>query len=446
MAGRLLSVYMPAKWLCPSSYALYEGSAATHPLPIYVGRDMCVLSTWMIHIFKVTLSTLVYATVNSLQDLGFNVNDRKSVFLPTQKLEYLGFILDSLLMTITLTARRKVVLLNACSKLLQNSRQKIRVVSTVIGMIIAALPRVKHGALCYRTLESEKTAALCHNGDDYNGYVTLSPLATMEIHWWHTDVYTSHHFIRAPPPDTTIYSDSDGATNSLTTVGAPWEDMDDLPHQCVRASFAAYNSNTLGSQLPGFTHMFSVAYILGDTNVVDDFLSQCFTENTEWALNTDVFLQLPNVFSNLRLTYLPLPSIIRFPHTFPGYPIQMRMQLMLLLFQGQTFMLFLLLASFYESCEDCHRPCHRSLDHPPMDNQIVVSSSVEPTHPTPSADCSTQGSTSHSASTPHGPPTLQETLPSGSSFVREALWFRLTAYNCNPRHQGIMATWQQSAI
>ena len=78
-------------------------------------------------------------------------------------LEFLGFILNSLLMTITLTTRQKVAILNACSKLLQKSRQKIQVVSTVIGMIIAALPGVKHGALHYRTLESEKTAALCHN-------------------------------------------------------------------------------------------------------------------------------------------------------------------------------------------------------------------------------------------------------------------------------------------
>ena len=86
----------------------------------------------MIHIFN------VYATVNLLQDLGFNVNDKESVFIPTQKLEFLGFIRFSLLMTITLTARPKVALLNTCSKLLQKSRQKIWVVSTVIGMIIAA--------------------------------------------------------------------------------------------------------------------------------------------------------------------------------------------------------------------------------------------------------------------------------------------------------------------
>ena len=173
----------------------------------------------------------VYTTVNLLQHLGFNVNDKKSIFIPTQKLEFLGYILDSLLMTITLTACQKVALLNACSKLLQKSHQKIWIVSTVIGMIIAALPGVKHGALHYRTLESEKTAALCHNGDDYNGCMTLSPLVTVEIHWRHTNISTSHHFIRAPPPATTIYSDASldgqGATNSLTTVGAPWEDIKD---------------------------------------------------------------------------------------------------------------------------------------------------------------------------------------------------------------------------
>ena len=40
----------------------------------------------------------------------------------------------------------------------------------------------------------------------------------------------------------------------------------------------------------------SAAYIRGDTNVVADFHSQCFTENTEWALNTDVFVILPTTF------------------------------------------------------------------------------------------------------------------------------------------------------
>ena len=187
----------------------------------------------MIHKFKVTLSTLVnkmsmplsiYFRIWGLMLMTRNL----SLSPPTQNLEFLGFILDSLLMTITLTVCRKVALLNACSKLLQKSCQKFWVVSTVIGMIIAALPGVKHGAIHYRILESEKTAALCNNGEDNNGCITLSPLATVKIQWWHTNISTSHHFIRAPPPDTTIYSDANldgwGGTNSLNTVhpGRTW--------------------------------------------------------------------------------------------------------------------------------------------------------------------------------------------------------------------------------
>ena len=65
----------------------------------------------------------------------------------------------------------------------------------------------------------------------------------MEIQWWHTNISTSHHFICAPLPDTTIYSDASldgwGATIPLTTVGGPWEDMDDLPHIYMLELYAA---------------------------------------------------------------------------------------------------------------------------------------------------------------------------------------------------------------
>ena len=87
-----------------------------------------------------------------------------------------------------------------------------------------------------------------YNGDDYNGCMTLSHLATVEIQWCHTNVSTSHHFIRAPPTDTTIYSDASldgwGATNSLTTVGAPWENKDNLPHINVLELYAAKQALT----------------------------------------------------------------------------------------------------------------------------------------------------------------------------------------------------------
>ena len=110
-------------------------------------------------------------------------------------------------------------------------------------MVIAALPGVQHGALHYLIMESEKTAALHQNGGDYNKRMTLSSLATMEIQWWLTNINSSCHFIHAPPPDTIIYSDASldgwGATNSLTTVGSPWDIMEELPHINVLELYAA---------------------------------------------------------------------------------------------------------------------------------------------------------------------------------------------------------------
>ena len=49
----------------------------------------------------------IEATVQLLLSLGFTINTEKSVLAPTQRLEFLGFILDSLCMTITLTEKRK---------------------------------------------------------------------------------------------------------------------------------------------------------------------------------------------------------------------------------------------------------------------------------------------------------------------------------------------------
>ena len=58
----------------------------------------------------------VSATVSLLQALGFNINERKSVLTPTQSLEFLGFIISSTAMTLTLTPRRKSNIAEVCNK------------------------------------------------------------------------------------------------------------------------------------------------------------------------------------------------------------------------------------------------------------------------------------------------------------------------------------------
>ena len=64
--------------------------------------------------------------------------------------------------------------------------------------------------------------------------MTLSPEAGREVRWWITNLYHSRKFLHVPPITIVIHSDASltgwGATDSVSTVGAPWKDTDDLLH------------------------------------------------------------------------------------------------------------------------------------------------------------------------------------------------------------------------
>ena len=64
-------------------------------------------------------------------------------------LTILGFVINSVAMTIQLTGQEATGLQNVCSELLENSSPSIRKVASVIGKIVASFPGVMHGALYY---------------------------------------------------------------------------------------------------------------------------------------------------------------------------------------------------------------------------------------------------------------------------------------------------------
>ena len=101
----------------------------------------------------------IEATVQLLLSLGFTINTEKSVLAPTQRLEFLGFILDCLCMTITLTEKRKQKILHLCKRLLTVEFHTVRFTASAIGVFIAALPGVTYGPLFYRSMETDKNQA-----------------------------------------------------------------------------------------------------------------------------------------------------------------------------------------------------------------------------------------------------------------------------------------------
>ena len=103
---------------------------------------------------------IVKAIVDLLLKLGFIVHEKKSVLKPTQKIEFLGFIIDSNSVTIEINRKKAEHILLKIRKLLQNPSPTIRLLASVVGSLISIFPAIPLGRLHYRALEKEKISLL----------------------------------------------------------------------------------------------------------------------------------------------------------------------------------------------------------------------------------------------------------------------------------------------
>lgn len=86
---------------------------------------------------------------------GFPIHDEKSMLVPAQILTFLGFVLNSVIMTVQLTTKRKEILKNACLKLIEVTC-KIQNLAEVVGLIVSRLPGMEYAPLHYAVLKETK--------------------------------------------------------------------------------------------------------------------------------------------------------------------------------------------------------------------------------------------------------------------------------------------------
>ena len=82
-----------------------------------------------------------------LEGLGFVINYKKSVITPTTSLEYLGIIVDSTSMTMSLTEEKSVSLTKLCQKTLTSKKLSLRKLGSLIGKLVATAPAITP---CYK--------------------------------------------------------------------------------------------------------------------------------------------------------------------------------------------------------------------------------------------------------------------------------------------------------
>ena len=89
----------------------------------------------------------IRATVALLRELGFTIHPEKSVLFPTKEIIFLGFVIDSVKMTITVTDERKRSMYMICQNTLSNYQVIIRELAQTIGVMVFSFRADPYGQM-----------------------------------------------------------------------------------------------------------------------------------------------------------------------------------------------------------------------------------------------------------------------------------------------------------
>jgi len=129
-----------------------------------------------------------------LHSLGFLISWEKSVLSPTQQIEFLGVVVDSVTMEFRLSANKLQGLRTLARSFLreaeaQSGLVRTRRLSQVIGSFTASMPAVQLTRLKTRSLHRCLKSALARGEpSDPSIYATMTTLtaeAVTELRWWH---------------------------------------------------------------------------------------------------------------------------------------------------------------------------------------------------------------------------------------------------------------------
>ena len=174
---------------------------------------------------KTALITDRNSTLWLLQKLGFVINWGKSVLTSRQRIQYLGYMLDSRTMTLAFPEEKIMGIQAKWRDLLMMETVSVRQLSELIGTLTASVMAVLTVPLHYRQLQMLKSKGLLIGGQNYNTKIQLTPMAIMEMRCWiHYLGQSNGKAIITPAPDLIITTDSSmkgwGAIcNGVTTQG-----------------------------------------------------------------------------------------------------------------------------------------------------------------------------------------------------------------------------------
>ena len=124
------------------------------------------------------------------------------MLIPSQKIEYLGFVIYSCWMTLSLPPEKVTKIQAKCCQVLQQRFVRVCQLSHLIGMLTATILALLPAPLHYRHLQMQKSKALLAGHYNYNTQVVLDLECKSELKWWfrHLQDWNGKSLI-SPAPD-----------------------------------------------------------------------------------------------------------------------------------------------------------------------------------------------------------------------------------------------------
>ena len=153
-----------------------------HTVAIYIDDIISVDDT-----FESCLLTVI-KTTKLFQSLGFVIHPEKSKFIPSKKVEHLGFVIDSERMVTYLFHHKKKKIYNKCQSISKKQDLEIRNVASFIGTLTSTFPANEYGSFYYRAILKNKDDFLKANKGNFNARIDLTKNALQEIKWWENNI------------------------------------------------------------------------------------------------------------------------------------------------------------------------------------------------------------------------------------------------------------------
>ena len=288
----------------------------------------------------------VKVTASLFKKVGFYLHPTKSVIIPTQRLTFLGFVLDSNDMTVTPTESKIQKVVTACQHLLPKPQPTITEVAELIGLLVSNFPGAQYGPLHYRSLESDKIQALKINKGNYKSHMQLTSSSIADLKWWIANMPTVQRDIVRCNPSMVIQTDASkkgwGAALGNQEIGGRWTDVETTSHinilelqaaffalrafchttnnthvqlQIDNTTAVAYITNMGGTKSTQLNNLakemwtwcinkniwLSAVHIAGKLNTSADNKSRNFSDKHEWALSKEYFQEIVSVYPELNI-------------------------------------------------------------------------------------------------------------------------------------------------